>query len=340
MKILYSIQGTGNGHLSRAISIYPYLKEFGTIDFLISGSNYSLDTPFEIKYKLPGVSFQYNSKGGIDYLNTIRQIDLKSWCKEINQSPVEEYDVVFNDFEPISARACLNKKVPCIALSHQASFLSPKTPIPPIAKDHLASAILRKFAPAHDKIGFHFQSYDSFIHTPVIKDDIRTCTVSEEDHITVYLPSFGLFYLRNLLSSIPNYKFEVFHSEIEEEIEYKNIKFKSISRAEFNKSLASSNGVIANAGFEIPSEAFYLGKPMLLIPITRQYEQACNAYAASKLGAQVIYKPNNQLKEQIIDKLLEFKPVKLDFPAHYHQFITEAFSKADQVRSKLKLKTY
>ena len=38
MKILYAIQGTGNGHLTRAKEIIPILKEKGDVDILISGS--------------------------------------------------------------------------------------------------------------------------------------------------------------------------------------------------------------------------------------------------------------------------------------------------------------
>ena len=38
MKILYGIQGTGNGHLSRAEEIVPILKKMAHVDVLISGN--------------------------------------------------------------------------------------------------------------------------------------------------------------------------------------------------------------------------------------------------------------------------------------------------------------
>ena len=38
MKILYAIQGTGNGHLSRAVDIVPELKKFGNLDLFVSGA--------------------------------------------------------------------------------------------------------------------------------------------------------------------------------------------------------------------------------------------------------------------------------------------------------------
>ena len=61
MKIFYAIQGTGNGHISRAEQLYPYLKKFGEVDFFLSGSNAQLETPLPIKYKSKGISLHYKS---------------------------------------------------------------------------------------------------------------------------------------------------------------------------------------------------------------------------------------------------------------------------------------
>ena len=47
MKIFYAVQATGNGHVSRAQQLYPYLQKFGEVDFFISGNNANLD------FKLP-----------------------------------------------------------------------------------------------------------------------------------------------------------------------------------------------------------------------------------------------------------------------------------------------
>jgi hypothetical protein len=52
MKIFYAIQATGNGHISRAMQIYPYLQKFGTVDFFLSGNNSSLEIDFGILQKI------------------------------------------------------------------------------------------------------------------------------------------------------------------------------------------------------------------------------------------------------------------------------------------------
>ena len=83
MKIFYAIQGTGNGHLSRAVELYPFLKKYGEIDFFLSGSNTNLKNNLPIKYTSKGVSLFYKHTGGLDYLKIIRSLSFsvlsKTW---------------------------------------------------------------------------------------------------------------------------------------------------------------------------------------------------------------------------------------------------------------------
>ena len=50
MKILYAIQGTGNGHVARAEDIVPILQEYGDLDVFISGAQTDLSVSFPVKY--------------------------------------------------------------------------------------------------------------------------------------------------------------------------------------------------------------------------------------------------------------------------------------------------
>ena len=50
MKVLYAIQGTGNGHVSRAREIVPLLRKKAHTDVLISGIQSDLDLPFDVQY--------------------------------------------------------------------------------------------------------------------------------------------------------------------------------------------------------------------------------------------------------------------------------------------------
>ena len=90
MKILYGIQGTGNGHLSRGKFIYDALKKYTKdVDVLISGDNYSLSPAMPIKYINKGVTFVVDN-GKIDYLKTISNFDFsKCFDKYFSLSSID-----------------------------------------------------------------------------------------------------------------------------------------------------------------------------------------------------------------------------------------------------------
>ena len=130
MKVLYAIQGTGNGHLSRAKEVIPALLNRVEVDILLSGTQADVTLPFDVKYNLKGLSFYFGKKGGVDFYKTFKNNHVRRFLKEVRNCPVENYDLVINDFEPVSAWACKLKNVNCISLSHQSSLLSPKVPQP------------------------------------------------------------------------------------------------------------------------------------------------------------------------------------------------------------------
>lgn len=62
MKILYAIQGTGNGHVSRAREVIPILQQYGDVDLLISGTQVDVGLPYPVKYQLNGFGFVFGKK--------------------------------------------------------------------------------------------------------------------------------------------------------------------------------------------------------------------------------------------------------------------------------------
>ena len=146
MKILYAIQGTGNGHLSRARDIIPLLQQKGELDILISGVQADVELPYPVKYRFKGLSFIFGKNGGVDLLKTYKNSHLKKLYKEIKSLPVQDYDLVISDFEPVSAWACFIKKKECIGLSHQLGVLDKKSPKPK-KTDPVGKTIVKRYAP-------------------------------------------------------------------------------------------------------------------------------------------------------------------------------------------------
>jgi uncharacterized protein (TIGR00661 family) len=80
----------------------------------------------------------------------------------------------------------------------------------------------------------------------------------------------------------------VFSKFTKEKTTYGNVDFHPIDNETFTQSFANCDGVLCGAGFELPAEAMYLQKKLLVIPMIGQYEQHCNAEAAKKMGATMI----------------------------------------------------
>ncbi len=287
MKILYAIQGTGNGHLSRARDIIPILQKKCEVDILVSGIQADVSLPYPVKYAFKGLSFIFGKKGGIDLMATYKKSNLKQLFKEINSLPVEEYDLVINDFEPVSAWACKMKHKACIGLSHQSAVINKKSPKPK-KTDPIGKAVLNNYAPVTDTYGFHFDKFDTNIFTPVIRDQIRNAISETKQYYTVYLPAYSDERIIKVLSTLKNVQWEVFSKHSTKEYQEKNIHIRPINNDDFIERLVNCKGILCGAGFETPAEALYLKKKLLVIPMKGQYEQQCNAAALKKMGVPVI----------------------------------------------------
>jgi uncharacterized protein (TIGR00661 family) len=148
--------------------------------------------------------------------------------------------------------------------------------------------VLNYYAPVSVKYGFHFVPYNKNISTPVIRSEIRNANVTNEGHYTVYLPAYSDKHIRRLLSYFPKYKWEVFSKRCQETYVHENVTFYPVGNRSFVQSMISSAGVFCGAGFQTPSEALFLRKKLIVIPMKGQYEQQCNAAALKLLGIPVL----------------------------------------------------
>ncbi|MBD0779268.1 glycosyl transferase [Maribacter sp. ANRC-HE7] len=284
MKILYAIQGTGNGHLSRARDIIPELRKRKiALDILVSGTQADVKIPYPIKYQLKGLSFIFGKKGGVDMWRTYLKTNAAQLQKEIRNLPITDYDLIINDFEPVSAWACKLRDKPCVGFSHQAAVIAPNTP-KPLKNDLLGKMILKKYAPTSHAYGLHFKAYGDHIFTPIIRKEIRNSTRTLGDYYTVYLPSYSDEKILKMLSKLKGVKWEVFSKHTLTGFLFKNITVRKINNEAFIRSMANCRGILCGAGFETPAEALYLGKKLLAIPMKGQYEQQCNAMALNEIG--------------------------------------------------------
>ncbi len=298
MKILYGVQGTGHGHISRAKVVLPKLREFAEVDVLISGYNFHMDLDGEIAYKARGISLTYDSKGSVDFFNTALNLNPVKLIRDVHSAPVDEYDFVVNDFEPVTAWAAQTAGIPCIGISHQASFMSSNVPRPK-KKSVVAEGVMKHFAPFSAAVGSHYLRYDDFIEPPIIRKQIKELNPISGDHITVYLPAFDHETLCSVFNNIRQIEWHIFSPTCEREYQKGNVKVRPIGKESFLKSLEGCLGVVSSTGFETTSESMFLGKKLLTLPIKNQYEQLSNAAAIEELGGHVIYSLDGTFKSKV-----------------------------------------
>ncbi len=313
MKILYAIQGTGNGHVSRANEIIPILKQKCEVDILLSGTQADVGVNLPLKYRLKGLSFVFGKKGGIDFYKTFKQLQSKRFIKEIKSLPVEEYDLVINDFEPVSAWACKRKNVPCISMSHQYAVLHKDAPRP-VSNDPFAVLVLKYYAPAKAGAGFHFKRYGDNIFTPVIRSEIRSAEITNKGHYTVYLPAYDDKKIIKFLSNFSDIEWQVFSKHTKKFYKEKNCLIQPVNAKFFTESFTSCEGIFCGAGFETPAEALFMGKKLMVVPMKQQYEQHCNAAGAADLGVPVIKSLKKKHLDKVADWLYNSKPIHVDYP--------------------------
>ncbi|WP_460242042.1 MJ1255/VC2487 family glycosyltransferase [Aurantivibrio infirmus] len=310
MKILYGVQGTGNGHLTRARAMSKQLRTLGVgVDYVFSGrqaEKYFSMGDFGNWKCLDGLTFVI-VKGKVKPIQTIFNAKPIQLLRDIRSLPVEDYDLVISDFEPVSAWAARRKNIRCLGLGHQYAF---DFPIPKKGDNILTRYIMRKFAPTNISVGLHWYHFQQPILPPIV-ETWRESVETQKNAMVVYLPFENPSDIIALFRNFENFTFSYYGDFGEKKI-IDNIQLNPISKENFQIDLAKSNGVISNAGFELASEAISLGKKLLVKPLHGQMEQTSNAFALEKLELGIAA---NKLSARLVDKwLMEFEGRKVEYP--------------------------
>lgn len=282
MKILYGVQGTGNGHIARARAMAHALKRRGiSVDFLFSGrakEKYFSMEVFGDYRTLRGLTF-VTDNGKLSYKKTCWQNSLLSLTKEIASLDLSGYDLILNDFEPVSAWAAKRQGKTVISISHQNAF---RHAVPLKGANWLDKKIIEYFAPATYHIGLHWYHFEQPILPPIVHT--HSTTLSRDDFVLVYLPFESLDDISDLLLRFSSQAFICYHPKVVAAEELENVQLLPLSFEGFQHHLHRCSGVIANGGFELPSEALTLGKKLLLKPLAGQFEQLSNVATLEGLG--------------------------------------------------------
>jgi uncharacterized protein (TIGR00661 family) len=120
---------------------------------------------------------------------------------------------------------------------------------------------------------------------PILRPEILEAKVERGEHLLVYQTGESHDMLLKALtkSGLPCRVYGV-KRDLKDDRTVGNLVYRPFSEDQFIRDLATSRGVIAGGGFTLMGEAVYLRKPMLTIPLGRQFEQLMNGRYLEKLG--------------------------------------------------------
>ena len=310
MRIFYGVQGTGNGHITRARVMAKELFKAGIeVDFQFTGRQFDKYFDMEVfsNYRLKhGLTF-YAKKGEVSYVKTLVTSKPVSFIKDVINLDLKSYDAVICDFEPVTAWAAKAHGVPVVGIGHQYAF---KHKIPKQGADPIAETIMKLFAPVTRGVGLHWHHFGQPILPPIIEIHDQPDKI-QKNKVIVYLPFEDTHIVITHLLPFKNHEFHVYTPDAVE-THCDHVICKPLSRKGFQDDLKDSAGVISNAGFELLSESMQMGKKILVKPLHSQMEQISNAAALRQLGYG--HTMNDLDTNEIGHWLHDSNAVKVNFP--------------------------
>jgi uncharacterized protein (TIGR00661 family) len=294
-KVVYGVSGDGSGHSSRAREVISHLAKLGhTVKVVSYDRGYrNLKDDFDV-FETEGLhidgsdnrvskvkTFTDNLQRlprGHQMLNALRKEIFKAFRP----------DCVITDFEPMTAYLAHHYHLPLITIDNQHAIRYMTYPCPKRLQQErrMTVSIIRTVVPSPDVslvTTFYYgeaKNDRTFFFPPILREAVLSLQPSDGEHVLVYLTSGFESYL-GLLRTFSREQFRVYGYDRDDQEGH--ITFKPFSKEGFLQDLASCKAVMATAGFSLMTEAFYLRKPYLALPMRGQFEQELNAYLLARL---------------------------------------------------------
>lgn len=291
MKLLYAVQATGNGHITRARALLPALQQAGiSVDFLFSGRPrerlFDMQCFGDFQHRT-GFTF-VTREGRVRGWETCKTARISEFIADVRSLDLSDYDLLLNDFEPVSAWAARRQKLPSLGLAHQYAL---RYPLPGITHAFWLKPAMDLFTPLDRYLGVHWQSFGQAILPPLLSLSGQSTATAIEPapFVLVYLPFESTEQVISWLQPLSEQPFRIY-ADVSEAMQYGHIDVRPLCRQAFPEDLKRSQGVICNTGFGLCSEALLLGKKLLTKPLKGQIEQYSNACILQQMQrAEVMY---------------------------------------------------
>ena len=294
-RIVYGVAGEGSGHSSRSRVVLEHLTQSGheikvvTYDRGLRHLKADFDTFHTGGLHITSVVNRMTPLKTL-LTNLCRLPDGQKKLQDLRKDIFKTFKphVVITDFEPMCAYLANHYDLPLITIDNQHRLRYMRYHYPSQLKRdcQLAVGIIRAMVPKPDvSLVTTFYSGElknrrTFLFPPLLRPRVQQLIPEKENYILVYLTQgFGSFL--KMLKQFPRERFIIYGTNAGDN--NGNLTFKAPSTDGFLQDLAACKGVMATAGFTLITEALFLKKPYLALPMAGQFEQAINAIFLEKL---------------------------------------------------------
>jgi uncharacterized protein (TIGR00661 family) len=116
------------------------------------------------------------------------------------------------------------------------------------------------------------------LHPPILRPEILAAEPGPGEHLLVYQTSTSNTALPEILArSGIECRIYGLRRDLKQDVREGSLVYRPFSEVGFIDDLRTARGVVAGGGFTLMGEAVYLRRPMLAIPVRKQFEQVLNA---------------------------------------------------------------
>jgi uncharacterized protein (TIGR00661 family) len=349
--ILYGVEGEGMGHAVRSKPIIQHLIKKHNV-LVVAGDRaykfFQKNLPKKNIQKILSLNMVYVnnevSNFGTLKLNLKRIPQARETIRKMKKIFLGfKPDIVISDFEPFTSKFAKRYRVPLISIDNMS--ISTRCNLEVDNKFRTIGAIDRAvilafsggadyyiittfFYPKKDEI-----KKRTYLVPPVVREEIQNTKPKKGNHVLVYQTSDTY---QALLPTLKNVKENFVVYGLHKNLKDKNLTLRDFNEDVFLDDLADCKAIITNGGFTLISEAIYLKKPILSIPVKKQYEQIVNATYLEKLKYGEFHE---DISKEIVENFIKRLPAYEKSLSKYKQDGNKLLFKAvDKILGQILLK--
>ena len=302
MKILYGVAGEGMGHATRSRVVLDELVKQHEVRIVTSGRAHEyLTQRFGHVHGIWGLTLAYDDNVISRWQTVVQNLrgSISGWPGNVAEyyrlAEAFDPDVVVTDFEAFATLFAKRHGLPLISLDniqivdrcahdpdlvgrHDADFWLARRIVGMKAPRALHYLVTTFFYPPVRRRG-------TTLVPPILRPEVLAAAPEPGEHLLVYQTASGNDTLPETLarSGVSCRIYGLRRDLIEDAVEG-NLTYRPFSEAGFIDDLRTARAVVAGGGFTLLSEAIYLRKPILSIPVAGQFEQELNALYLEDLG--------------------------------------------------------